>query len=169
MMNSERKLIVGLDMSIKRPGWAVVDMYGNRITSGSIPTNKIPGNHRLKHIYEELKRSLLEFKGKIKNAYIEGPSLFSKGKPFEKGKPSGIALLVMSEFGFEAVPELTPTQVKKYFAGKGNAEKSDMVSEANKRFGLELTDKDNDEADAIAVACVGLMVEQGQVKLGGKK
>jgi len=43
-------------------------------------------------------------------------------------------------------------RAKKFCSGKGNADKTEMIATANRLYNLSLTDKDDNEADAI---CIG--------------
>jgi len=57
------------------------------------------------------------------------------------------------EIPYASVPVGT---VKKRATGKGNAGKEDMVAAANREFGLGLSDKENDRADALWILVCGI-------------
>ncbi len=57
---------------------------------------------------------------------------------------------VCEELGLEPPRDVHSGTLKKYFTGNGRATKQDMMAEASRRVGREITD--DNEADAIAVA-----------------
>jgi crossover junction endodeoxyribonuclease RuvC len=55
------------------------------------------------------------------------------------------------------VLEASPTSVKKFATGKGRASKSEMLAAAKALWGFETTD--DNQADALALACMGRVLE----------
>lgn len=95
---------------------------------------------------------------------IEGYSHGSQGRAtLDLAELGGILRMSL----LEAVPsgcqivECAPATLKKFAAGKGNADKSEVVSALSRRY--DRTFKSNDQADAFALAVIGqclLGVEQ---------
>jgi len=52
--------------------------------------------------------------------------------------------------------EIAPTSLKKRLTGSGKASKVDVIKEVNEQLGMELKNKDNNEADALALGLVYL-------------
>lgn len=83
---------------------------------------------------------------------VEGPSYGSvHGSQHERG---GLWWIVTRAFWQAGIPYqvLTPTQIKVYATGKGNAGKDDVIREITRRF-PEFTGG-NDEADALAAGAM---------------
>ena len=66
-------------------------------------------------------------------------------------KMLGVITIAAIHYGI-AIIELSPSQIKKEFTGKGNAKKKDVVKEVKKRFPEQnILDEEEDRADAIAI------------------
>lgn len=54
-------MILALDMATKKTGWALFNAEGNLLNYGVIRTTKDDAKERMKEIYEEIYRKILEF------------------------------------------------------------------------------------------------------------
>lgn len=102
-------------------------------------------------------------KFKVSNVCLEGYSMGSKGQVFNIGENTGILKLMLYKNGIDFVVP-APTQVKKYFTDKGNANKSLMYDAFVEKTKLELTEvlsckkEDSpisDIVDSYAMLCFG--------------
>jgi len=86
-------------------------------------------------------------------AFIEAPAFASQtSRAYEMGGGGWAIRMVWHDAG---IPwwEVPPATLKMFACGKGNAGKSEMVSELAKRSGFSF--KTDDEADALALYCLG--------------
>lgn len=92
---------------------------------------------------------------------IEGPAFGSRdGHAHDR---SGLWWLIVSSLHKSAVPvlEVSPSTLKKYATGKGNASKHEVIYATAKRFpDIEIGGDDN-RADALWLAAIGLDVLSG--------
>jgi crossover junction endodeoxyribonuclease RuvC len=142
-------LILGIDPGNYKTGYSVLKIEGNTpevIASGVIKAKKKPEN--LNVIYKSLKEIFEKF-NPIEVA-LES-SFFGKNPQslIRLGEVRGVIILLSTE---NKVPvfEYTPQQVKNAITGYGWAEKSKVAIMVEKLFNIKV--KENDEADAIAVA-----------------
>jgi hypothetical protein len=151
-------IVVGLDLSLTAAGYAGPD--GTKVFAST--------GHKGDTLSRRASR-LIDLACRIGDAVIaanpaggppdlviiEGPA-FSRvtGSMHDR---SGLWWLVVAQL-IETlsldVIEVTPSALKKYITGKGNATKSDMRVAIFKRFGLDLAD--DNEADAFALRALGL-------------
>jgi crossover junction endodeoxyribonuclease RuvC len=145
--------ILGIDPGLRRTGWGVIDVAGNRlihIACGSVITDdKADVATRLVVIHDGLVRVVEEFQPS--EAAVEATFVNKDASATLKlGQARGIALLVPARAGL-AVSEYAPNLVKKTIVGAGHGEKAQI----RMMIGVLLPKADpqtEDAADALAIA-----------------
>jgi crossover junction endodeoxyribonuclease RuvC len=145
--------IVGIDPGLRRTGWGVVEITGNRLGflgCGSVTTNdKDSLASRLLTIHDGLMRILEEFRPD--EAAVEQTFVNSNAAATLKlGQARGIAMVVPARAGVP-VAEYAPNLVKKSIVGAGHADKTQI----RMMIGVLLPKADpssDDAADALAIA-----------------
>ena len=145
--------ILGIDPGLRRTGWGVIDISGNRlmfIGCGSVATDdKASLAERLVAIHDGLVRVVEEFSPD--EAAVEATFVNKDASATLKlGQARGIALLIPARAGI-AVAEYAPNLVKKTIVGAGHCEKEQI--RAMLRVLLPKADPpSHDAADALAIA-----------------
>ena len=145
--------ILGIDPELRRTGWGVVEIAGNRlgfIGCGSVTSDdRDDMAARLLAIHDGLTRILDEFRPD--EAAVEATFVNRDATATLKlGQARGIALLVPAKAGV-SVAEYAPNLVKKTIVGAGHAEKAQI----RLMVGVLLPKADpqsEDAADALAIA-----------------
>ena len=145
--------ILGIDPGLRRTGWGVLDVSGNRlafVACGSVETNeRVSLAERLVTIHDGLKRVIDEFTPH--EAAVEATFVNKDANATLKlGQARGIALLVPGLAGL-AVAEYAPNVIKKSIVGAGHADKAQV----RMMIGVLLPradPKSEDAADALAIA-----------------
>jgi len=145
--------ILGIDPGLRRTGWGVVEIAGNRLAflaCGSVTTNETDMLAvRLLTIYDGLMRILLEFRPD--EAAVEATFVNKDAAATLKlGQARGIAMVVPAKAGMP-VAEYAPNLVKKSIVGAGHGDKTQV----RMMIGVLLpkADPDSDDAaDALAIA-----------------
>lgn len=140
--------VIGLDLSLSSTG--VANAAGRQIII--VKPGKRRGYERLRHITAEI----LWWCADADVVCVEGPSFQSRSSS-EKGhhERAGLWWFVtahLDEAGIE-VKVITPSSLKKYATGKGNASKDQVLLAAARRF--EWFDGTNDQADALWLSAMG--------------
>jgi crossover junction endodeoxyribonuclease RuvC len=152
-MTSSPIRILGIDPGLRRTGWGVLDVEGNRLIfvgCGSVETREgVALASRLLAIHEGLGRILDRFRPA--EAAIEQTFVNKDGVATLKlGQARGVAMLAPAMFGI-AVAEYAPNQVKKTVVGAGHADKTQI--QAMLKILLPKADPQSaDAADALAIA-----------------
>jgi crossover junction endodeoxyribonuclease RuvC len=144
--------ILGIDPGLRRTGWGVIDVVGNRLTfvaCGSIETNERAAlTERLVVIHDGLRRVIDEFRPN--EAAVEATFVNKDAAATLKlGQARGVALLVPGQAGL-LVAEYAPNVVKKSIVGAGHGDKAQV----RMMIGVLLPRADprsDDAADALAV------------------
>jgi crossover junction endodeoxyribonuclease RuvC len=152
-MTSSPIRILGIDPGLRRTGWGVLDIEGNRLMfvgCGSVETREeMALASRLLAIHEGLGRILDRFhpaEAAIEQTFVNKDGVAT----LKLGQARGVAMLAPAMFGI-AVAEYAPNQVKKTVVGAGHADKSQI--QAMLRILLPKADpKSADAADALAIA-----------------
>ena len=123
--------ILGIDPGLRRTGWGVVEIDGNRLSfvgCGSVePPDNLPLARRLLAIHEGLAKVLGDYRPA--EAAVEQTFVNKDGVATLKlGQARGVAMLAPAMAGI-AVSEYAPNQVKKTVVGAGHAE--DGVDQAD--------------------------------------
>ena len=145
--------ILGIDPGLRRTGWGVVDVEGNRLSfvaCGSVETNeRLSLAERLVAIHQGLARVVDEFRPG--EAAVEATFVNKDAAATLKlGQARGVALLVPGQAGI-GVAEYAPNVVKKSIVGAGHGDKAQV----RMMIGVLLPRADprsEDAADALAVA-----------------
>jgi crossover junction endodeoxyribonuclease RuvC len=145
--------ILGIDPGLRRTGWGVVEVDGNRLSfvaCGSVATDeKAALSARLVTIHDGLARVVADFRPD--EAAAEATFVNRDASATLKlGQARGVALLVPAKAGVP-VAEYAPNLVKKTIVGAGHGEKAQI----RMMIGVLLpkaTPDSEDAADALAVA-----------------
>jgi crossover junction endodeoxyribonuclease RuvC len=145
--------IIGIDPGLRRTGWGIVEIAGNRLGflgCGSVTTNdKDPLSTRLLTIHDGLMRVLDEFRPD--EAAVEQTFVNKNAKATLKlGQARGIAMVVPARVGV-SVAEYAPNLIKKSIVGAGHGDKTQV----RMMIGVLLPKADpgsDDAADALAIA-----------------
>jgi crossover junction endodeoxyribonuclease RuvC len=145
--------IIGIDPGLRRTGWGIVEIAGNRLGflgCGSVTTNdKDPLSKRLLTIHDGLMRVLDEFRPD--EAAVEQTFVNKNAKATLKlGQARGIAMVVPARVGV-SVAEYAPNLIKKSIVGAGHGDKTQV----RMMIGVLLPKADpgsDDAADALAIA-----------------
>src|ERR1700704_2209646 len=145
--------ILGIDPGLRRTGWGVIEIEGNRLIfvgCGSVePPDSLPLASRLLAIHEGLARVLDQFKPA--EAAVEQTFVNKDGVATLKlGQARGVAMLAPAMVGI-AVAEYAPNQVKKTVVGAGHADKGPVLMML-KILLPKAEPKSPDAADALAIA-----------------
>ena len=145
--------ILGIDPGLRRTGWGMVEIAGNRLSfvgCGSVTTDGAdPLAARLLAIHDGLMRVLAEFRPD--EAAVEATFVNKDAKATLKlGQARGIAMVVPAKAGLP-VAEYAPNLVKKSIVGAGHGDKAQI----RMMIGVLLPRADppsDDAADALAIA-----------------
>jgi crossover junction endodeoxyribonuclease RuvC len=145
--------ILGIDPGLRRTGWGVVEIAGNRLgflACGSVMTRDDDGLAvRLLTIYDGLMRIFDEFRPD--EAAVEATFVNRDAKATLKlGQARGIAMVVPAKAGVP-VAEYAPNLVKKSIVGAGHGDKAQV----RMMIGVLLpkaNPSSEDAADALAIA-----------------
>jgi crossover junction endodeoxyribonuclease RuvC len=145
--------ILGIDPGLRRTGWGVVEIAGNRLGflgCGSVLTNdREPLAARLLVIHDGLMRVVDQFRPH--EAAVEATFVNKDAKATLKlGQARGIAMVVPAKAGLP-VAEYAPNLVKKSIVGAGHGDKTQV----RMMIGVLLPraePRSDDAADALAIA-----------------
>jgi crossover junction endodeoxyribonuclease RuvC len=145
--------ILGIDPGLRRTGWGVIEVEGNRLVyigCGSVePPEDLPLSSRLLAIHEGLATVLGDFRPL--EAAVEQTFVNKDGVATLKlGQARGVAMLAPAMFGI-SVSEYAPNQVKKTVVGAGHADKNQIMV-VLKVLLPKAEPKSADAADALAIA-----------------
>ena len=145
--------ILGIDPGLRRTGWGVIEIDGNRLIfvgCGSVePRDSLPLASRLLAIHQGLAAVLGDFRPQ--EAAVEQTFVNKDGVATLKlGQARGVAMLAPAMFGIP-VSEYAPNQVKKTVVGAGHANKNQVL--VMLKILLPTAEpKSPDAADALAIA-----------------
>jgi crossover junction endodeoxyribonuclease RuvC len=145
--------ILGIDPGLRRTGWGLIEVDGNRlihVACGSLETSeRATLGTRLVAIHDGLIAVIEQYRPH--EAAVEATFVNASGAATLKlGQARGIAMLVPARAGL-AVAEYAPNLVKKTIVGAGHAEKAQI----RMMIGVLLPKADpqsEDAADALAIA-----------------
>ncbi|HWW47767.1 MAG TPA: crossover junction endodeoxyribonuclease RuvC [Xanthobacteraceae bacterium] len=145
--------IIGIDPGLRRTGWGVIDVEGNRLIfvgCGTVETDDTAElASRLREIHEGLANVLGEFlpcEAAVEQTFVNKDGVAT----LKLGQARGVALLAPALAGL-SVAEYAPNQVKKTVVGSGHADKNQI----RVMLGILLpkaNPKSADAADALAIA-----------------
>ena len=152
-MTSRAIRILGIDPGLRRTGWGVIEIEGNRlifVACGSIePPDTLPLASRLLGIHEGLAKVFGDFQpmeSAVEQTFVNKDGVAT----LKLGQARGVAMLAPAMFGI-AVAEYAPNQVKKTVVGAGHADKT-QIQMMLKILLPKADPKTADAADALAVA-----------------
>ncbi len=145
--------ILGIDPGLRRTGWGVIDIDGNRLSyvaCGSVATvDKAELALRLIDIHAGLLRVIERFRpaeAAVEHTFVNS----NAAATLKLGQARGVALLVPAQHG-SAVAEYASNLVKKTIVGSGHGDKAQI----RMMVGVLLPKADpssEDAADALAIA-----------------
>ena len=145
--------ILGIDPGLRRTGWGVIDVDGNRLSyvaCGSVATvDKAELARRLIDIHAGLLRVIEQFspaEAAVEQTFVN----VNASATLKLGQARGVALLAPAQSGI-AVAEYAPNLVKKTIVGAGHGDKAQI----RMMVGVLLPKADpesEDAADALAIA-----------------
>jgi crossover junction endodeoxyribonuclease RuvC len=145
--------ILGIDPGLRRTGWGVIDVAGNRlifIACGSVETNeRAPLAQRLVAIHDGLKRVIDEFlphESAVEATFVNKDAAAT----LKLGQARGVALLAAAQAGLP-VAEYAPNLVKKTIVGAGHADKAQIRMMVRVLL-PKAAPENEDAADALAIA-----------------
>ena len=145
--------IIGIDPGLRRTGWGVIEVDGNRLVyvgCGSVETSEdLPLAGRLLAIHEGLASVLSDFRpaeAAVEQTFVNKDAVAT----LKLGQARGVAMLAPAMFGI-SVSEYAPNQVKKTVVGTGHADKN-QISVMLKILLPKAELKSADAADALAIA-----------------
>ena len=160
--------ILGIDPGLRRTGWGVVEIAGNRLGflgCGSVrPATMTRSRMRLLAIHDGLMRIIEKFRPD--EAAVEATFVNKDANATLKlGQARGIAMVVPARAGVP-VAEYAPNLVKKSIVGAGHGDKSQV----RMMIGVLLPKAEptsDDAADALAIAVTHAHHRQSVIVEGG--
>ncbi len=145
--------IIGIDPGLRRTGWGVIDIDGNRLIfvgCGSVETRDGTAlAERLLAIHEGLSRVLGQFapaEAAVEQTFVNKDGVAT----LKLGQARGVAMLAPALFGV-SVAEYAPNKIKKTVVGAGHADKN-QIQVMLKILLPKADPKTPDAADALAIA-----------------
>lgn len=152
-MSSHPIRILGIDPGLRRTGWGVIDIEGNRLIfvgCGSVETSEtLALSERLRVIHEGLAKVLQDFapaEAAVEQTFVNKDGVAT----LKLGQARGVAMLAPALHGLP-VAEYAPNQVKKTVVGAGHADKN-QIQVMLKILLPKAAPKSADAADALAIA-----------------
>ena len=144
--------ICGIDPGLRRTGWGVVEVEGNRlrwVADGVVsPDPTTPDEERLRFIHDGVAAVADEHRpdaGAIEEVFVSrNPS-----SALKLGMARGAAMLALAQQGL-AVDEIAARRVKQNLTGSGRADKAQVAAMVVRLLGVE--PQTGDSADALAIA-----------------
>jgi len=156
--------VIGIDPGLRRTGWGVVDIDGNRIAhvgNGVCAPAGVALAERLRSLHELLTAVIGQHKpdtAAVEQTFVNKDAAGT----LKLGQARGVVLLVPAQAGL-AVAEYAPNAVKKVVVGVGHADKKQV--EHMVRMQLPgVTIAGADAADALAIA----LCHAHHARFGGK-
>ncbi len=144
--------VIGFDPGLRRTGWGVVDVVGNRLShvaNGVCATTGGELAQRLVRLHVEIERVVLEFRpdqAAVEHTFVNKDAAGT----LKLGQARAISLLVPARHGIP-VAEYAPNAVKKAVVGVGHADKV-QIQHMVKLLLPGVEPAGADAADALAVA-----------------
>ncbi len=145
--------ILGIDPGLRRTGWGVIDILGNRLVPvgcGSVATDdKAALAERLVAIHDGLARVVADFRpdeAAVEATFVNKDAVST----LKLGQARGVALLVPARAGV-SVAEYAPNLVKKTIVGAGHGEKAQIRMMVTVLL-PKADPPTHDAADALAIA-----------------
>lgn len=142
--------VIGIDASLTGTGVAVI-AGGKNIESHCRIESKYTGVKRLVDIEARLKH-ILDAAILVDLVLLEGYAYAAQNQAHQIGELGGVIRRMLHNRTQRWI-EVSPSQVKKFATGKGNAKKDLIIMQVYKRWGVEFST--SDEADAFVLAKIG--------------
>ena len=145
--------IIGIDPGLRRTGWGIIDIDGNRLSfvaCGTIAPDPHAGlPERLHALHAELKQLIAAFRpheAAVEETFVNAGARSA----LALGQARGIALMTPASAGL-SVGEYAANLVKKSLTGNGHAEKHQIAAMVKTLLpGAKMSAAD--ESDALAIA-----------------
>ena len=148
------EIIAGIDLSLRATGFTIVDHSGKIIYEELFKTAKMRDMQRVFFIKSRLHQKLKEYK--VTKVAIEGYSFGSKGRSIVSlGELGGCVRMMMFEGKFEYL-DCSPSSLKAYTSGKGNADKNQMKAAVLAKYGRDYADDNMCDSYALCMMQVEL-------------
>jgi crossover junction endodeoxyribonuclease RuvC len=159
--------ILGIDPGLRRTGWGVIDVAGNRLMyagCGSVATSdKVSLAERLVTIHDGLAKVIEQFvpdEAAVEATFVNKDA----NATLKLGQARGVALLIPARAGI-SVAEYAPNLVKKTIVGAGHCEK-EQIRQMLRVLLPKADPSTHDAADALAIAvCHAHHRQSAQLKL----
>jgi crossover junction endodeoxyribonuclease RuvC len=145
--------ILGIDPGLRRTGWGVIEIDGNRLAFVGCGSVEPPDSLSLANRLLAIHRGLAAVLGDFQPAEAAGEQTFVNKDgvaTLKLGQARGVAMLAPAMLGIP-VAEYAPNQVKKTVVGAGHADKNQILMML-KILLPKAEPKSADAADALAVA-----------------
>lgn len=148
-------MILGVDFSLTATGvCAITDSEAECVTIGSKPGAEWWTHPaRVRSIVSGIMR-WADLSDGPPAWVIESPSFGSKGQLDRLYSGWWMIVDSLLDFGWEPPLRVTPSQVKKFATGKGNASKHDVMLAVERRY-PDARIADDNQADAVILAAIG--------------
>jgi len=162
--------LIGIDPGLRKTGWGVISVSGNRLShvaDGIVESdNNLTLAQRLKQVHVGLHDVMRKYKpdeAAVEETFVN----MNPTSTLKLGQARGIALLVPAEFGLP-VGEYPPNLVKKTVVGSGHAEKQQIQMMVRMLLpGCIIAT--SDAADALAVAICHAQHKHAPAKVAVKE
>ncbi len=145
--------VIGIDPGLRRTGWGVVDVTGNRMThvaNGVCASEGAILAERLLSLHVALTDVLLRYapdQAAVEQTFVNKDAVGT----LKLGQARGVILLVPAQAGLP-VAEYAPNAVKKVVVGVGHADKTQVEHMVRLQLpGVEISGADASDALAIAL------------------
>lgn len=153
---------MGIDLSLNGTGLAILDEDLEIVEkqliklNGNKDTPQLKGMERAIYIMNCIEQLLKKHQPSV--VVIEGYSFGSKGRSvFDLGEIGGIVRYELKKLGVKYF-EVPPPTLKKYITGNGRADKIEMQAAVLNRYGVNLSD--DNENDAFCLAAMFLEMDE---------
>jgi crossover junction endodeoxyribonuclease RuvC len=165
-LNSETKIILGIDPGTLMMGFGLIKVDGNNITLIAMDVLKLSSK---KDAYERLKTIHYKVCDLVRTydpheLAIEAP-FFGKNvqSMLKLGRAQGVAIAAAMQSGVP-VTEYSPRKIKQSITGNGNADKLQVMKMLQRIVSFSDHPKHLDATDALAVAVCHHFQDNGSVK-----
>lgn len=154
-------ITVGLDLSLVKTGYAIVEDDGKVLASGVIKSSPsgdkpIDETRRIVKIAEDIMEKIDEILPNINPdlVIIEGLAFMAQGTSLvQLAGLNYLTRILLANFNWPFMI-VAPTTLKKFITGSGKGDKDMMMMAIFKNYGFEAGD--NNEADAYSLAVCGM-------------
>lgn len=144
--------VLGVDLSLRNTGLALLDERGDFFYWNVIPAEAERGVPRALYIVTQVVEACLEHG--IRWVCLEGYAMGAKGRVFDIAEAGGALKheLYLEDINVVIVP---PKTLKKWHTDNGNANKEMMAEAAERKWGIDTTNMDDNAVDACCLVMFG--------------